>query len=70
MKVRFDGNYCICECGNSMMYLETIQQAPRRRIVCANAKCQHFEKVFLEPVFQVELAEGFQFRADFQRAQS
>jgi hypothetical protein len=58
MKVRLDGRHWVCECGHSMMYGETIWDAPRRKIVCANPRCEHRGQVFLEPVFQADPVGG------------
>jgi hypothetical protein len=56
MKARLDGPSYICECGTPMIYLETIWDAPQRRMVCAKkAKkgCKHEGVVFLEPTFDI-----------------
>ena len=53
MKVRFDGHYCICECGMTMMYLDGMDVRGPRRIVCPNAGCEHCEVLFFEPLFEV-----------------
>jgi hypothetical protein len=56
MNVRFDGHYFGCECGSTMMYLESPWNTPQRRITCTNDACAHHGEVYLEPVWRVELA--------------
>lgn len=55
MQVRLSGYQC--ECGAPMMFLDPVQ-TPRRRMTCWNAYCEHFKKIFLEPVYEAEPAPG------------
>ncbi|MGD0013101.1 MAG: hypothetical protein ABSD56_01560 [Bryobacteraceae bacterium] len=54
MNVRFTGYYWMCECGSSMLYLDSVENAPRRHMTCQRMGCPHFGEVFLEPVFVAE----------------
>ncbi len=59
MMARVSGPYgsLICECGYVMEYLADVENnvsAPRT-VRCSNPRCRHFQKEFLEPLFELVL---------------
>lgn len=55
LRVRFQGQYFYCECGNVMQFLDGLE-VPQRRIVCRNQGCAYWSCLYLEPILEASAA--------------
>lgn len=45
----------MCECGLAFYMLDNPLEVKRRRMVCMNNTCPHYDVIYLEPIFEAEL---------------